>query len=294
MTTSCRGVENRKSVLPKHFFFVFHMKRVVWMFLAVCCILCPKAGAVLLTLEGTGTTSFVTLNNGVLLDSSIDIQKNQSTYSSELLLIPTDTVAVRTNKFSDLTGVTMIGGINYFSFIWDSQEAAAANKFPVTITNLVMKDPFSGYVYWQMQPSYTLGVNYQGRTNTYTPSNQGTDLAFFVPMSLFTTYNPNLKGSNQFVITAGELNNDGGSEEIAVIAPSYLYAYLGPERALSAFDIGETNVIADLQSNPPDPPPPPPPPPPASAVPEPATISFMLVLGGIIWRWRRSRFFASQ
>lgn len=232
----------------------------------------------------SGLEDWHALNNGVYVDATVAYQ--QSDFNQELMIIESPGGTNGGTAYAGsppgtpfhFTDIPLVqrDGDWYFHYVMDFQETGG-NGRPLQLQSMVLQgvDAFGTLqTIWSMNDDlrFNNGTQQSG-TWTDTPLQQGADIAFFVPISLFNAYT--FYGSNQFIGTFTTFDQDNGNDEIAVIegfvlAAEYNVSFLAPDQSFGA------------NSDPPEPQPQDP-----LAVPEPRTALLMLCASLCLGLWRR-------
>ena len=158
-----------------------------------------------------------------------------SLFNNEVLNYPgtsdPDVVAGNTIQMSDVPVYT-IDDQTYLRLIYDAQETSPAKQ--IDITSILIN--VGGQDVWAYDSSPTGGdgaiiVNPDGTPDTeltIKPLGQGADLSLLIPMTVFDGLG--LTGSDDFVLSASQINSDNGNDEWA------FQGFAGEESIISYVD----------------------------------------------------------
>ncbi len=227
----------------------------VLLFAAISLLSSPASATVIV--QGNNNSMFVTGSNGlpaIVYGYNATNSSIQSTFSTNFLVKGDGVGSSAPINFSTAP-FTIVSNQKYFIFVLDIQEPASANSYPIQIDNITIS--VNGVNIWNT--TQALQVNNVGTTITPTPSGNGADMAFYVPVSIFN--GRGLTGASTFIFTATHSNTSGSSEE-------WQFTDKGIPTAISFYS--STEPIFD------------------AVVPEPSTWALGLIGGGFIVLRRRA------
>lgn len=226
----------------------------------------------------SGDLGYTDIGGGVLVRG--DAAYQQSSYAQEIAI--TDIGSGQSGSTVNGSAITLsqlpyleYNGDLFFHLTFDLQEPAAAAQYPFSFTSIrlgaVYADTSTTNIVWTFNGP-PLQMNISGYQLTDTPSANGSDAIFLIPVDFFDPYT--YKGSDTFFMDWTSTDESGGQDEFNSVTPE---AILSVEGFTAGFVDPNTTIKTTILQ------------PPSSSVPEPATWWSGLLLGSALWVRRRRK-----